>query len=64
LLTPFAIVHDEHLHLFMIPQSSEEFGRDEKVLTGILPTRDINQLVMDASFGSLVHTLFYQLLNP
>lgn len=56
-LTPSTVANNQHLHPLVIPQSGEQFWRDEEVLSRIGAASHLDQLVVDISLGFLVHTL-------
>ena len=57
-LTPCPIVDYQHFHILVIPQTRQEFRRNEEILTGIGTTSHFDQLIMHIPFGSLIHALY------
>lgn len=41
----------------MVVEVGKELGSDEEVLTAVCPTGRLDELVMDSTFSTLVHTL-------
>lgn len=54
---PVAVVDQEHLHQRMVAQAREQFGRDQKVLSGLGTAGDRDHLVVDGALRAWVHAL-------
>lgn len=57
---PLAIIDAKHLHALMVHQIRQQLGRDQEVLPDITVARNVDKLVVNSTFSSLIHTLTYK----
>lgn len=54
---PFTIIHAKNLHVLMISQERQQLGRNQEVLPALGVASDLDELIMDGTFVSLIHAL-------